>query len=1064
MLEIQIKPGHEVSFIRLPGYDDIIVLRRSCMSIDANKGFLFPLLLSIFLVPAYGQTANPDEDTIDEDTQASVDVTKNDFSFFGIDKKTVDLRPNEDGIQHTYTTDAGTFSSSDKGVVTFIPVADFSGNATASYTFKNNFGQTSGSANITITVRAVNDVPEITGQNSVVMQEGGSRELLVTDLIIADPDDSYPSGFTLIVQSGENYTVSGTTVTPAPDFSGVLTVEVRVDDGDDRSRPFDLKVTVDPVNGVPEITGQADIAMNEDQSRAIQFSDLEVSDADDTYPNGFQLTVLDGVDYTFAGNVITPAENFNGLLTVNVKVNDGTDDSNVFGLKITVNPVNDVPVITGQSPLSVGEGQPLTLATSQLQVSDPDNSYPADFTLSVLSGSNYSVSGHVVTPAANFNGTLQVRVFVNDGTANSAIYNLEITVNATNDVPVITGQVPLQVNEDVSIALKLADLTVSDSDDPYPTGFTLKVSAGSNYTVSGAVVTPNADFSGTLTVPVRVNDGSNDSAPFNLQVKVAPVNDAPTLDAVAVAAIKEDAALQTVTLKGITAGPRETQDLAVTVATNKPELFETLAVVYTSPQATGTLRINPKANANGTAQISITVQDSGPGTPAPNVNFVKRSFSLTIQAVNDVPVFKSEPVLAASASARYEYNIVVTDADGEALTLTAPTKPSWLTFAVQINGKAKLSGTPPANASGAAAVKISAKDAATAVVQSFTITINGQPVVRPVAVQTPEDKMFSFTRQLFADAFTDGDGDGLAEIKITALPRHGTLKLNGASIQDAVTVVIAASDIGGLTYTPATEYSGHDTLRWNGSDGKSYAKAATYASIMVANANDPPMIADLETDTLAYEVGNETPRLFTATFRAEDADDDSLASAEVGFRRQNHSASSDRLIFTNTRNIKGTFDSQAGILSLSGKAPLAEYTEAIRSIAYNYVNMTDMMLDIKNIYITLNDGKAFGETRNRQLALIYTFKDLDIPTGFTPNGDNANDYWKITSVKGTDQYNDAEIRVFDRRGQLLYQAVGFGNPWDGTFRGERLPVDTYYYTIDLKYNKIRYKGVVTLLR
>ena len=99
--------------------------------------------------------------------------------------------------------------------------------------------------------------------------------------------------------------------------------------------------------------------------------------------------------------------------------------------------------------------------------------------------------------------------------------------------------------------------------------------------------------------------------------------------------------------------------------------------------------------------------------------------------------------------------------------------------------------------------------------------------------------------------------------------------------------------------------------------------------------------------------------------------------------------------------------------------------------------------------------------------MIYTFKDLDIPNAFSPNGDRANEAWLITSPNTTDgsvPYTEALIRVYNKRGLLVYEAKGFANPWDGTFSGKELPVDTYYYTIDLHYNKVRYKGVVTILR
>jgi len=92
--------------------------------------------------------------------------------------------------------------------------------------------------------------------------------------------------------------------------------------------------------------------------------------------------------------------------------------------------------------------------------------------------------------------------------------------------------------------------------------------------------------------------------------------------------------------------------------------------------------------------------------------------------------------------------------------------------------------------------------------------------------------------------------------------------------------------------------------------------------------------------------------------------------------------------------------------------------------------------------------------------------DLDIPTGFTPNGDGANETWKIVSRSGTDlnQFQNAEVRIYNKHGLLLYEAKGFENRWDGRQNGEVLPADTYYYTIDLKTDNIRYKGIVTLLR
>jgi len=84
------------------------------------------------------------------------------------------------------------------------------------------------------------------------------------------------------------------------------------------------------------------------------------------------------------------------------------------------------PTITGQKSLSVAEGSSLTLSVSDLTITDPDS---ASFTLSVQDGTNYTCTGSTVTPAAGVI-SLTVPVKVSDGTNDSSLFNLTITVTA----------------------------------------------------------------------------------------------------------------------------------------------------------------------------------------------------------------------------------------------------------------------------------------------------------------------------------------------------------------------------------------------------------------------------------------------------------------------------------------------------------------------------------------------------------------------------------------------------------------------------------------------------------
>src|SRR5688500_1466613 len=204
-------------------------------------------------------------------------------------------------------------------------------------------------------------------------------------------------------------------------------------------------------NSKPQIVGQtpSPLATPEGIPISIQLTNLIVNDPDTSYPNGFALKLFAGKDYTLNGNTVTPSDNFSGNLKVPVTVNDGQNESNRFELKIDViKAANAAPRITAQSPLSVNQGGSITVELSHLQVTDPDNSYTTGFTIRVFGGNNYTFNGTTITPSKNFVGQLTVSVTVNDGKEESNRFELKIDViKMQNVAPQITGQQPLAVNQ-----------------------------------------------------------------------------------------------------------------------------------------------------------------------------------------------------------------------------------------------------------------------------------------------------------------------------------------------------------------------------------------------------------------------------------------------------------------------------------------------------------------------------------------------------------------------------------------------------------------------------------------
>ncbi|OAQ42063.1 hypothetical protein A5893_02810 [Pedobacter psychrophilus] len=85
----------------------------------------------------------------------------------------------------------------------------------------------------------------------------------------------------------------------------------------------------------------------------------------------------------------------------------------------------------------------------------------------------------------------------------------------------------------------------------------------------------------------------------------------------------------------------------------------------------------------------------------------------------------------------------------------------------------------------------------------------------------------------------------------------------------------------------------------------------------------------------------------------------------------------------------------------------------------------------------------------------------EIPNTFTPNGDGVNDIWDI---KYLSSYPSVTIQVFNRDGNLVYNALSYTSAWDGKFNNKDLPQGIYYYIITAKQGELKYSGSVLIVR
>ncbi|MEO8415591.1 MAG: gliding motility-associated C-terminal domain-containing protein [Ginsengibacter sp.] len=91
---------------------------------------------------------------------------------------------------------------------------------------------------------------------------------------------------------------------------------------------------------------------------------------------------------------------------------------------------------------------------------------------------------------------------------------------------------------------------------------------------------------------------------------------------------------------------------------------------------------------------------------------------------------------------------------------------------------------------------------------------------------------------------------------------------------------------------------------------------------------------------------------------------------------------------------------------------------------------------------------------------VKVYHQLYIPNAFTPNGDGKNDTWFIETLQA---YPGAEVKVFNRYGQVVFDNHGKNISWDGKYKGVQLTSGAYAYMIDLKTNTTIVKGVVYIV-
>jgi hypothetical protein len=271
--------------------------------------------------------------------------------------------------------------------------------------------------------------------------------------------------------------------------------------------------------------------------------------------------------------------------------------------------------------------------------------------------------------------------------------------------------------------------------------------------------------------------GVDTSSVQTFSINVNAVNDQPTLNAITDQTVNEDAPQQTVALDGIGSGAaNEAQTLTVTASSNNTALIPNPSIVYTSPDATGSLKYTPAADANGSATITVTVEDNG-GTLYGGVDTKTQTFTVTVRSVNDAPSFtkgadqtvNEDSGLKTVTGWATAISKGPANESGQTVDFIATNNNNALFTAggqPAVSASGTLTFTPAPDANGAATVSVKIHDDGgiayggvdTSSVQTFTIIVTPVNDV-PAASSSPATQSVQYTDPISPVTITGADVD-----------------------------------------------------------------------------------------------------------------------------------------------------------------------------------------------------------------------------------------------------------------------------------------------------------------
>ncbi|ETR69419.1 MAG: hypothetical protein OMM_09610, partial [Candidatus Magnetoglobus multicellularis str. Araruama] len=458
---------------------------------------------------------------------------------------------------------------------------------------------------------------------------------------------SAPSNGTLIFDNANEVI----TYTPNENYYGSDQFTYQLTDGSN-SDSFTVLVNVSSVNDSPSVSNISDQTTNEDT--AILSISLTATDDETTgcslgityASSNTNLVSIDSISYTCDSGVyyisLTPTANQSGSTFITVTVTDEGNSSSSSSFALTVNSVNDAPVIGSIADQEINKNESissLSLTATDVETavcslgitfgSSNTSLISVDHIAYTCDSSNIYIS---LTPTTDQTGISTLSITMTDAGNLTASTSFAITVIDTNTAPLIgliDNQTTNKNTSISSISLTATDnetatcslnITFASSNQNLISGNNISYTCDSGgFTLS---LTPLTAQSGFATITVTINDPQGLTALSSFDLTV--LNQSPVAGSGSYTSqtINED------TTFTMTAGYDPDGD-SLTITSLSGPSNGTLSFDHTNVVITYT----PTANYSGADQFTYQLSD---GT-----DYVSYTVSVTITDINDPPIIGS---------------------------------------------------------------------------------------------------------------------------------------------------------------------------------------------------------------------------------------------------------------------------------------------------------------------------------------------------------------------------------------------------------------------------------------